>query len=58
MLSSETDQVKIDDDASKSKNRVIAGAVVGGVGVVGGTAGNILINGKSDKTTNETEKAE
>ncbi len=46
MLSSETDQTKIDDAASKSKNRVIAGAVVGGVGVIGGILGNSLINGK------------
>ena len=46
MLSSEADQQKIDDAASKSKNRVIAGAVVGGVGVVGGILGNSLINGK------------
>ncbi len=58
MFSSEIDQTKIDDKKDASQRRVVAGGVLSGVGVVGGTAGNILINGKSDKTTNETEKAE
>lgn len=46
MLESEKDQQEIDADKKKSKNRVIAGAVVGGVGVVGGAVGDSLINGK------------
>ena len=46
MLGSETDQAKIDAQAKEAKNRVIAGAVVGGVGVVGSIVGNSLINGK------------
>ena len=57
-LDSETDQAKIDDAASTSKNRVIAGAVVAGVGVVGGVVGNQLINGKkSNKNIGKEEKA-
>lgn len=46
MLESEDDQAKLAEDAKASKNRVIAGAVVGGVGVVGGMIGDSLINGK------------
>lgn len=46
MLGSEKDQQQIDEEKKKSKNRVIAGAVVGGVGVVGGAVGDSLINGK------------
>ena len=46
MLGSEADQAKIDENAKASKNRVIAGAVVGGVGVVGSMVGNSLVNGK------------
>lgn len=46
MLGSDADQAKIDAEQKASKNRVIAGAVVGGVGVVGGIVGNSLINGK------------
>ena len=46
MLGSEADQAKIDDERKASKNRVIAGGVVAGAGVVGGVVGNSLINGK------------
>ncbi len=46
MLGSDADQEKIDAEQKASKNRVIAGAVVGGVGVVGSMVGNSLINGK------------
>lgn len=42
----ETDTQKIDDTKSASKKRVIAGAVVGGAGAVGGMVGNSAINGK------------
>ena len=40
------DQEQIDKDTKTSKNRVIGGAVAGGVGAVGGTLGDSLINGK------------
>ena len=49
MLNSEKDQAKIDEDAKASKNRVIAGAVVAGAGVVAGIAGNAIINKDSPK---------
>ena len=45
-LNSETDQAKINEDKEASKNRVIAGSVLAGVGVVGSVVGNSLINGK------------
>jgi hypothetical protein len=45
MLNSEEDQAKIDEDAKKSKARVIGGGIAAGVGVVGGAIGNALING-------------
>lgn len=45
-MGSETDQSKIDEDKDASKKRVIAGGVLTGAGVVGGTVGNSLINGK------------
>ena len=62
VLESEADQEKIDDAKKTSKNRVIAGAVVGGAGVVGGVVGNSLINGKlgekikEKKEKNKTDK--
>jgi hypothetical protein len=62
MLGSEEDQKKIDEEQKASKNRVIAGAVVGGVGVVGSMVGNSLINGKlgelikKDKNCKSIEK--
>ena len=62
MLGSDADQEKIDAEQKASKNRVIAGAVVGGVGVVGGIVGNSLINGKlgelikKDKNCKSIEK--
>ncbi len=62
MLGSDADQAKIDAEQKASKNRVIAGAVVGGVGVVGGIVGNSLINGKlgelikKDKNCKSIEK--
>ena len=46
MLGSEKDQEKIDSDKQTSSNRVVGGAVAAGAGVVGGIAGNSLINGK------------
>ena len=71
MLESEEDQAKIDADKKASKNRVIAGGVLVGVGVVGGMVGNSLINGKlgelikkakekkeADATEAEKEEAE
>lgn len=45
-MGSETDQSKIDEDKDASKKRVIAGGVLTGTGVVGGTVGNSMINGK------------
>ena len=45
MLNSEEDQAKIDEDAKKSKARVIGGGIAAGVGVVGSIVGNLLING-------------
>ncbi|MBQ7409281.1 MAG: hypothetical protein IJV03_01825, partial [Alphaproteobacteria bacterium] len=46
MLGSEEDQAKIDSERKASKNRVIAGGVLVGAGVVGGIIGNSAINGK------------
>ena len=46
MLGSEEDQAKLDEEAKKSKARVIGGATALGVGVVGGMVGNSLINGE------------
>jgi hypothetical protein len=46
MLGSEEDQAKLDEEAKKSKARVIGGGTAFGVGVVGGIVGNSLINGK------------
>ena len=40
------DQEQIDKDAKTSKNRVIGGAVAGGVGAVGGALGDSLLNGE------------
>lgn len=62
-LESEKDQTMIDENAKSAKNRVIAGAVVGGVGVVGGMLGNSLINGKlgeliKEKKANQTATKE
>ena len=59
MLGSDADQAKIDAEQKASKNRVIAGAVVGGVGIVGGVVGNSLINGKLGeklKNVKQTDK--
>ena len=46
MYGTQKDQEQIDKNAETSKNRVIGGAVAGGVGAVGGTLGDSLINGK------------
>ena len=43
------DQAKIDAEKSKSEKRVKGGAIAAGIGVVGGIAGNALINGGSGK---------
>ena len=56
MLGSEKDQQQIDEEKKKSKNRVIAGAVVAGAGVVGGVVGNSLINGKIGEKLKESIK--
>ena len=45
MLGSEEDQAKIDEDAKKSKARVIGGGTAAGVGVVGSAVGSGFING-------------
>jgi len=64
VLESEADQEKIDDAKKTSKNRVIAGGVLVGVGVVGGIVGNQLINGnlgekiKAAKEQKEADKNE
>lgn len=58
MLNSEQDQQQIDEEKKKSKNRVIAGAVVGGVGVVGGAVGDSLINGKLGEKIKEKKETE
>ena len=58
MLNSEQDQQQIDEEKKKSKNRVIAGAVVGGVGVVGGAIGDSLINGKLGEKIKEKKETE
>ena len=52
MLGSEEDQAKIDADKKTSKNRVIAGGVLVGAGVIGGIVGNALINGKKNNNRN------
>lgn len=54
-LNSETDQAKIDEDKKTSKNRVIAGGVLSGVGVVGGVVGNSMINGKLGEMIKENK---
>lgn len=46
MYGTQKDQEQIDQTTESSKNRVIGGAVAGGVGAVGGTLGDSLINGK------------
>ena len=54
-LNSETDQAKIDEERNASKNRVIAGGVLTGTGVVGGIIGNSLINGKLGEKIKENK---
>ena len=51
----ENDAAKIQEQKDASKKRVIAGTVVAGAGVVGGTIGNILINGKKDSTDDDDD---
>ena len=59
MLGSEEDQAKIDSERKASKNRVIAGGVLVGAGVVGGIIGNSAINGKlAEKIKEAKEKKE
>ena len=55
MLGSETDQQKIDEERKASKNRVIAGGTLVGVGVIGGIVGNSLINGKLGEKIRENK---
>ena len=45
-LNSEEDQAKIDAQHKEAKNRMIAGGVLAGAGVIGGMIGNSAINGK------------
>ena len=56
-LGSESDQAQIDEAAKTSKTRVIAGAAAAGVGVVGGTVGNFIINNQETKQRIEEAKA-
>ena len=53
MLESEADKTQIDESKETSKNRVVGGGTVAGVGVVGGAVGDYLINGKSSKQKGE-----
>lgn len=57
----ETDREKWDSDKEASSNRVKAGAVAAGVGVIGGVVGNAIINKdaqkeQSDKINREYDK--
>ena len=52
----ENDAAKIQEQKDASKKRVIAGAVVAGAGVVGGTIGNLAINGKKDSADNDEQE--
>ena len=45
-LGSEEDQAKLDAQHKEAKNRMIAGGVLAGAGVLGGIIGNSAINGK------------
>lgn len=58
MLGSEKDKLQIDEDAKKSKNRVIGGGVAAGVGVVGGALGDSLINGKLHDIIEENKNSD
>jgi hypothetical protein len=49
------DAKKWDEQAKKSKNLVISGATVGGVGAVGGAVGNMLINKDAYGADSETK---
>ncbi len=49
------DAKKWDEHAKKSKNLVISGATVGGVGTVGGVVGNVLINKDAYGADSETK---
>ncbi len=55
MLNSETDKTKIEEDATKSANRMKYGAIAAGVGVVGGLVGNSAINGKLGELIKEAK---
>ena len=58
MLGSEKDKLQIDEDAKKSKNRVIGGGVAAGVGVLGGALGDSLINGKLHDIIEENKNSD
>ena len=51
---SEKDKKGLSDDKKEAKNRMIAGGVIAGAGVVGGIVGNALIN--KDSSKNKTDK--
>ena len=51
---SEQDQKGLSSDKKEAKNRMIAGGVIAGVGVVGGIVGNSIINGKLGELIKES----
>jgi hypothetical protein len=55
MLNNKTDKTKIEEDATKSANRMKYGAIAAGVGVVGGLVGNSAINGKLGELIKEAK---
>jgi len=55
-IGNEKDASRIADDVAKSETRIKTSAVVAGVGVAGGTIGNVLIN-SNDDTKNEDENS-
>ncbi|MBR5904023.1 MAG: hypothetical protein IKZ49_00640 [Alphaproteobacteria bacterium] len=54
-LGSEEDQAKLDAQHKEAKNRMIAGGVLVGAGVIGGIVGNSLINGKLGEKIKEAK---
>ena len=51
---SEKDEKGLKSDSKEAKNRMIAGGVIAGVGVVGGIVGNSIINGKLGELIKES----
>lgn len=52
-MGNETDRAKLQEMADTSKKRVTGGAIAAGAGSVVGVVGNVLINGKTDKNTEQ-----